>query len=114
MYEDALAQFNRSLQLKPVECAGDLQPPRSRVYQYQKPTGAGGRGACRRRLDARAEALAAAATSLAYQHMRKGELEKAIELLEAVIREDDSMRIRRSHARAVLCAGRAGGRRRRR
>jgi tetratricopeptide (TPR) repeat protein len=32
-------------------------------------------------------------TSVAYQHMRLGDLRQAIEMLEAVIRDDDSMRI---------------------
>jgi serine/threonine-protein kinase len=32
-------------------------------------------------------------TSVAYQHMRQGDLRQAIEMLEEVIRDDDSMRI---------------------
>ncbi len=90
MYEDALAQFNRSLQLNPSN-APAIYNHRARVYQYQN------------QLELAEEELqkgltlepkhSLLRTSLAYQHMRKGELEKAIALLEEVIREDDSMRI---------------------
>ena len=90
MYEDALAQFNRSLQLNPSS-APTIYNHRARVYQYQN------------QLELAEEELqkgltlepkhSLLRTSLAYQHMRKGELETAISLLEAVIREDDSMRI---------------------
>jgi serine/threonine-protein kinase len=90
MYEDALAQFNRSLQLNPSN-APAIYNHRARVYQYQN------------QLELAEEELqkgltlepkhSLLRTSLAYQHMRKGELERAIALLEAVIQEDDSMRI---------------------
>jgi eukaryotic-like serine/threonine-protein kinase len=90
MYEDALAQFNRSLQLNPSN-APAIYNHRARVYQYQN------------QLELAEEELqkgltlepkhSLLRTSLAYQHMRKGELETAISLLEEVIREDDSMRI---------------------
>jgi eukaryotic-like serine/threonine-protein kinase len=90
MYEDALAQFNRSLQLNPSS-APTIYNHRARVYQYQN------------QLELAEEELqkgltlepkhSLLRTSLAYQHMRKGELETAISLLEAVIRDDDSMRI---------------------
>ena len=90
MYEDALAQFNRSLQLNPSN-APSIYNHRARVYQYQN------------QLELAEEELqkgltlepkhSLLRTSLAYQHMRKGELETAISLLETVIREDDSMRI---------------------
>ncbi|HEY3990457.1 MAG TPA: protein kinase [Acidobacteriaceae bacterium] len=90
MYEDALAQFNRSLQLNPAN-APAIYNHRARVYQYQN------------QLELAEEELqkgltlepkhSLLRTSLAYQHMRKGELETAISLLEAVIREDDSMRL---------------------
>jgi serine/threonine-protein kinase len=90
MYEDALAQFNRSLQLNPSN-APAIYNHRARVYQYQN------------QLELAEEELqkgltlepkhSLLRTSLAYQHMRKGELERAIALLEGVIREDDSMRI---------------------
>ena len=90
MYEDALEQFNRSLQLNPSN-APAIYNHRARVYQYQN------------QLELAEEELqkgltlepkhSLLRTSLAYQHMRKGELATAIALLEAVIREDDSMRI---------------------
>ncbi len=90
MYEDALAQFNRSLQLNPSS-APTIYNHRARVYQYQN------------QLELAEEELqkgltlepkhSLLRTSLAYQHMRKGELETAISLLEAVIHDDDSMRI---------------------
>jgi eukaryotic-like serine/threonine-protein kinase len=90
MYEDALAQFNRSLQLNPAN-APAIYNHRARVYQYQN------------QLELAEEELqkgltlepkhSLLRTSLAYQHMRNGELDNAISLLEAVIREDDSMRI---------------------
>src|SRR6201996_9142243 len=90
MYEDALEQFNRSLQLNPSN-APAIYNHRARVYQYQN------------QLELAEEELqkgltlepkhSLLRTSLAYQHMRKGELQTAISLLEAVIREDDSMRI---------------------
>jgi eukaryotic-like serine/threonine-protein kinase len=90
MYEDALAQFNRSLQLNPSN-APAIYNHRARVYQYQN------------QLELAEEELqkgltlepkhSLLRTSLAYQHMRKGELQTAISLLETVIREDDSMRI---------------------
>ena len=90
MYEDALEQFNRSLQLNPSN-APAIYNHRARVYQYQN------------QLELADEELqkgltlepkhSLLRTSLAYQHMRKGELATAISLLETVIREDDSMRI---------------------
>jgi serine/threonine-protein kinase len=90
MYEDAMAQFNRSLQLNPSN-APAIYNHRARVYQYQN------------QLELAEEELqkgltlepkhSLLRTSLAYQHMRKGELQTAISLLETVIREDDSMRI---------------------
>ena len=90
MYEDALAQLNRSLQLNPSN-APAIYNHRARVYQYQN------------QLELAEEELqkgltlepkhSLLRTSLAYQHMRKGELQTAISLLETVIREDDSMRI---------------------
>jgi serine/threonine-protein kinase len=90
MYEDALEQFNRSLQLNPSN-APAIYNHRARVYQYQN------------QLELADEELqkgltlepkhSLLRTSLAYQHMRKGELGTAISLLETVIHEDDSMRI---------------------
>ncbi len=90
MYEDALDQFNRSLQLNPSN-APVLYNHRARVYQYQN------------QLELAEEELqkgltlepkhALLRTSLAYQRMRQGELQTAIEILEQVIREDESMRM---------------------
>lgn len=90
MYEDALDQFNRSLQLNPSN-APILYNHRARVYQYQN------------QLELAEEELqkgltlepkhALLRTSLAYQRMRQGELQTAIEILEQVIRDDDSMRM---------------------
>jgi len=90
MYEDALQHFNRSLQLNPSN-APSIYNHRARVYQYQN------------QFELAEEELqkgltlepkhSLLRTSLAYQHMRKGELQTAIELLEAVIQEDDSMRL---------------------
>jgi len=90
MYDDAMAQFNRSLQLNPSN-ASAIYNHRARVYQYQN------------QLELAEEELqkgltlepkhSLLRTSLSYQHMRKGELQTAISLLEAVIRDDDSMRI---------------------
>ena len=90
MYEEALEQFNRSLQLNPSN-APAIYNHRARVYQYQN------------QLELAEEELQKGLTleprhpllrtSMAYQHMRKGEMDTAIALLEAVIRDDDSMRI---------------------
>ena len=106
MYEEALAQFNRSLQLNPSN-APVIYNHRARVYQYQN------------QLELAEEELqkgltlepkhSLLRTSLAYQHMRKGELQKAIAMLETVIREDDSMRIAFPDAGDVLCAGGGAG-----
>ena len=49
-------------------------------------------------------------TSLAYQHMRQGETRTAIEILEAVIRDDDSMRI--AYPTLAMCYVQAGERER--
>jgi serine/threonine protein kinase/tetratricopeptide (TPR) repeat protein len=90
MYEDALEQFNRGLQLNPAS-APLIYNHRARVYQYQN------------QLELAEEELrkgltleprhSLLRTSLAYQRMRQGEMTKAIELLEGVIREDETMRI---------------------
>jgi serine/threonine-protein kinase len=107
MYEDALRQFNRSLQLNPSN-APAIYNHRARVYQYQN------------QLELAEEELqkgltlepkhSLLRTSLAYQHMRKGELDKAIALLETVIAEDDSMRL--AFPTLALCYVQAGQRER--
>ncbi len=90
MYEEALRQFNRSLQLNPSN-APSIYNHRARVYQYQNQFELAEdelqKGLT---LEPRHSLLR---TSLAYQHMRKGEMEKAIALLESVIADDDSMRL---------------------
>ena len=90
MYEQALDQFNRSLSLNPSN-APTIYNHRARVYQYQN------------QLELAEEELEKGITleprhpllrtSLAYQQMREGNLRQAIEMLEEVIRDDDSMRI---------------------
>jgi serine/threonine-protein kinase len=90
MYEEALAQFHRSLMLNPSSAAV-VYNHRARVYQYQN------------QLELAEEELQKGLTlepkypllrtSLAYQRMRQGDLNQAIDMLEAVIRDDSSMRI---------------------
>jgi serine/threonine-protein kinase len=90
MYEEALQQFNRSLQLNPAN-ATIIYNHRARVYQYQN------------QLELAEEELQKGLTleprhpllrtSIAYQRMRQGDLQQAIATLEAVIHDDESMRI---------------------
>jgi eukaryotic-like serine/threonine-protein kinase len=90
MYEEALQQFNRSLQLNPSN-APIIYNHRARVYQYQN------------QLELAEEELQKGLTlepkhpllrtSIAYQRMRQGDMQQAIAILEAVIRDDESMRI---------------------
>ncbi|HEV2279017.1 MAG TPA: protein kinase [Acidobacteriaceae bacterium] len=90
MYEEALEQFNRSLSLNPSNAA-IIYNHRARVYQYQN------------QLELAEEELQKGLTlepkhpllrtSLAYQRMRQGDLNQAIDTLENVIRDDSSMRI---------------------
>jgi eukaryotic-like serine/threonine-protein kinase len=90
MYDEALQQFNRSLQLNPSN-ATVIYNHRARVYQYQN------------QLELAEEELQKGLTleprhpllrtSLAYQRMRQGDLQQAIAILEAVIHDDESMRI---------------------
>jgi eukaryotic-like serine/threonine-protein kinase len=90
MYEEALQQFNRSLQLNPSN-APTIYNHRARVYQYQN------------QLELAEEELQKGLTleprhpllrtSIAYQKMRQGDMEQAISILEAVIKDDESMRI---------------------
>ena len=90
MYEEALQQFNRSLQLNPSN-APIIYNHRARVYQYQN------------QLELAEEELQKGLTlepkhpllrtSIAYQRMRQGDLQQAIATLEAVIHDDESMRI---------------------
>jgi eukaryotic-like serine/threonine-protein kinase len=90
MYDEAMEQFNRSLRLNPSN-APVIYNHRARVYQYQN------------QLELADEELQKGLslepkhpllrTSLAYQHMRQGDMRQAIETLEGVIRDDASMRI---------------------
>ncbi|QNI34134.1 protein kinase [Alloacidobacterium dinghuense] len=90
VYEEALDQFNQSLKLNPSN-APVIYNHRARVYQYQN------------QLELADEELEKGLTlepkhpllrtSVAYQRMRQGDLQQAIQLLESVIRDDDSMRI---------------------
>jgi eukaryotic-like serine/threonine-protein kinase len=90
MYEEALQQFHRSLQLDPSN-APTIYNHRARVYQYQN------------QLELAEEELQKGLTleprhpllrtSLAYQRMRLGDMKEAIRILEAVIHDDESLRI---------------------
>ncbi|MGC2618091.1 MAG: tetratricopeptide repeat protein, partial [Acidobacteriaceae bacterium] len=107
MYEEALQQFNRSLVLNPSNAAV-IYNHRARVYQYQN------------QLELAEEELQKGLTlepkypllrtSVAYQRMRQGDLQQAIEGLENVIRDDASMRI--AVPTLALCYVQAGDRER--
>jgi serine/threonine-protein kinase len=107
MYEQAIDQFNRSLSLNPSN-APVIYNHRARVYQYQN------------QLELAAEEIEKGLTlepkypllrtSLAYQRMREGDLPQAIEILEEVIRDDDSMRI--AYPTLAMCYAMQGDRQR--
>ena len=107
MYEEALQQFNRSLQLNPSN-ATIIYNHRARVYQYQN------------QLELAEEELQKGLTleprhpllrtSIAYQRMRQGDMQQAIAILEAVIHDDDSMRI--AYPTLALCYVQVGERER--
>ncbi len=90
MYEEALEQFNTSLRLNPSNAAL-IYNNRARVFQYQN------------QLELAADELEKGLTlepkqpllrvSLGYQQMRTGNLAQAIDTLEAVTREETSLRI---------------------
>jgi eukaryotic-like serine/threonine-protein kinase len=90
MYDEALNQFNTSLRMNPANAAM-IYNHRARVYQYQN------------QLELAADEIEKGLTleprqpllrnSLGYQQMRTGDLPKAIEILENVIRDDASLRI---------------------
>ena len=90
MYNEALEQFNTSLRLNPSNAAL-IYNNRARVFQYQN------------QLELAADELEKGLTlepkqpllriSLGYQQMRQGDLAKAIDTLEAVTREEASLRI---------------------
>src|SRR5580698_6400454 len=90
MYDEALTQFNHALKLNPANAAL-LYNHRARVYHYQNQLEvAGDELAKGMALEPRHPLLR---TSAGYQQMRMGNLHAAIEILEEVIRDDDSMRI---------------------
>src|SRR5579871_3823710 len=90
MYEEALEQFNASLRMNPSNAAM-IYNHRARVYQYQN------------QMELAADEIEKGLTleprqpllriSLGYQQMRTGDLAKAVETLENVIRDDSSLRI---------------------
>ena len=90
MYNEALEQFNTALRLNPSNAAL-IYNNRARVFQYQN------------QLELAADEIAKGLTlepkqpllriSLGYQQMRTGDLARAIETLEAVTREEQSLRI---------------------
>jgi serine/threonine protein kinase/Tfp pilus assembly protein PilF len=90
MYDEALEQFNASLRMNPANAAM-IYNHRARVYQYQN------------QMELAADEIEKGLTlepkqpllriSLGYQQMRTGDLPKAIETLENVIRDEKSLRI---------------------
>lgn len=90
MYEESLDQFNTSLRMNPSNAAV-IYNHRARVYQYQNQLELAndeiGKGLT---LEPRQPLLR---ISAGYQQMRTGDLPGAIETLEKVIRDDDSLRI---------------------
>ncbi|HUZ97404.1 MAG TPA: protein kinase [Edaphobacter sp.] len=90
MYEEALDQFNASLRMNPSNAAM-VYNHRARVYQYQN------------QMELAADEIQKGLTlepkqpllriSLGYQQMRTGDLPRAIETLENVIRDEQSLRI---------------------
>jgi len=90
MYDEALVEFNFALKLNPANAA-ILYNHRARVFHYQNQLELAG--------DELEKGLALEPkhpllrTSAGYQQMRLGNLSAAIEVLEQVVREDDSLRI---------------------
>lgn len=90
MYDEALEQFSASLRMNPSNAAL-IYNHRARVYQYQN------------QMELAADEIEKGLTlepkqpmlriSLGYQQMRTGDLPKAIETLENVIRDEKSLRI---------------------
>jgi serine/threonine-protein kinase len=107
MYEEALHQFSLSLKLNPAN-APLLYNHRARVYHYENQIELAGdeleKGLA---LEPRHPLLR---TSAGYQQMRLGNLSAAIEILEGVIRDDDSLRI--AVPTLALCYVQAGERER--
>jgi serine/threonine-protein kinase len=90
MYDEALEQFSRAFKLAPAN-APILYNHRARVYHYQNQLELAG--------DELEKGLALEPkhpllrTSAGYQQMRLGKLDKAIEILEGVTKDDALMRI---------------------
>ncbi len=107
MYDEALLEFSRALKLNPAN-APILYNHRARVYHYQNQIELAGdeleKGLA---LEPRHPLLR---TSAGYQQMRLGNLSAAIEILEGVIRDDDSLRI--AVPTLALCYVQAGERER--
>jgi serine/threonine-protein kinase len=107
MYDEALTHFSRALKLNPAN-APILYNHRARVYHYQNQIELAGdeleKGLA---LEPRHPLLR---TSAGYQQMRLGHLDAAIEILEGVIRDDDSLRI--AVPTLALCYVQAGARER--
>jgi serine/threonine-protein kinase len=107
MYEEALQQFSIALKLNPAN-APILYNHRARVYHYENQIELAGdeleKGLA---LEPRHPLLR---TSAGYQQMRLGNLHAAIEILEGVIRDDDSLRI--AVPTLALCYVQAGERER--
>ena len=107
MYEEALLQFSRALKQNPAS-APILYNHRARVYHYQNQIELAGdeleKGLA---LEPRHPLLR---TSAGYQQMRLGNLSAAIEMLEGVVRDDDSLRI--AVPTLALCYVQAGERER--
>ncbi len=107
MYEEALHEFNRALKLNPANAA-ILYNHRARVYHYQNQIELAGdeleKGLA---LEPRHPLLR---TSAGYQQMRMGNLGEAIEILEGVVRDDESLRI--AVPTLALCYVQAGQRER--
>jgi serine/threonine-protein kinase len=105
MYDEALAEFSRALKLNPAN-APILYNHRARVYHYRNQIElAGNELAKGLALEPRHPLLR---TSAGYQQMRQGNLTAAIETLESVIRDDESMRI--AVPTLALCYVQAGDR----
>jgi serine/threonine-protein kinase len=107
MYDEALAHFSRALKLNPAN-APILYNHRARVYHYRNQIELAGdeldKGLA---LEPRHPLLR---TSAGYQQMRMGHLDAAIEILEGVVRDDESMRI--AVPTLALCYVQAGQRER--
>jgi eukaryotic-like serine/threonine-protein kinase len=105
MYEEALTEFGRALKLNPANAA-ILYNHRARVYHYRNQMELAGnelqKGLA---LEPRHPLLR---TSAGYQKMRMGDLGGAIQILEGVIQDDESMRI--AVPTLALCYVQAGER----